>query len=179
MKCRQSRISHSLVIVSLLFVTLGLSQVGCKKKKSSEGSSGGGLQQQLPLDFTGVWHGTSSQGKPVDFTVVGNNVVTSTVSLSLSGRYCYWTGTTNITSSIGIQNNSFAFNSTDIQLNGSFSGATSSTGNYFENDSYCVGVTSVTWTASKISSSSAFDLSAKNSQSLFSGQVPVITKNHQ
>ncbi len=108
------------------------------------------------FDLNGEWSGTTSQSKPISFTVTGSGITSVTVGFRTENSFCSSEGsmTSTFSQPLSISNNSFTLSmggggpgSTSISGSGTFNSQSSASGNLqFSND---CGSASATWSATK------------------------------
>lgn len=128
------------------------------------GGGGGSGGTTVPPTYNGTWIGTTSQGKPISFTITNNALISIALGSNVIGNFCTVDGETG--TSLGtpqsIIGNAFSFTSPgsgpsalSYTVSTTFSSATSASGNvqFTLNQSFpnptCNGNASGTWNAVK------------------------------
>jgi hypothetical protein len=106
---------------------------------------------------TGTWSGSTSQARPMSFTVTSQGITSATLEYQLTGTSCGFTGTITVSSSspVPITNGQFdtgsfpVGSSSTMRATGRFTSATQGNGTISISDGSCGGSVSLTWTASR------------------------------
>ena len=120
-----------------------LATVGC-----GDGGTG-------PISYDGMWSGTTSQGRPISFTVAGNAVTVATIGYSASGNCSPVPTGSTITPGVPLPINGTSISITfgGGTITGTFSSATAASGTFSVSfagiPSGCSSNASGTWTATR------------------------------
>jgi hypothetical protein len=108
-------------------------------------------------DVVGSWTGSTSQEKPMLFTVNAAGVSQSTFTFALTGSRCFYTTTLLIptTQPIAISDAHFSIDKTQVGINlfvsgtGDFKSSSEASGTFAVQDGQCGDTLSLTWNATR------------------------------